>query len=247
MDLFSELEESSKKKRKLGQIQMVAVEYPELFQEYYQLLVSSKKNLSSLYEKDEQLRRLGETLRVQESMRTKTIIRSFYQVNIQRLIENTNFAAQQLYVHIHNKCSSKYNILTVLPPMEVNMGTDKPFRIDSAYRPDCDACVFMREISNLPSEEKMHRWRERYSEQVKVVTELGDNVSQHSEDSVRAALRDIFPALSDEVHQAAARFEDGANFRLPRGGAVYSFPQILAMATVVKDAGLTPVYPYVEK
>lgn len=143
------------------------------------------------------------------------------------------------------------------PPEDVldNLPTDRElmqrrvdkndFIIDNVYEWNCDLVVFMRKVMQVSSKERMVLWRERYSEQVKVITKL-EGCGMQSEESVRAALATIFSVLSDEVHQASARFEGDGSFLLPRAGTVFTIPQIFAMASIVSGVGLTPVYPDVK-
>jgi hypothetical protein len=106
--------------------------------------------------------------------------------------------------------------------------------------------VFLRKISDLTSKEKSAQWHARYASEVHVLTKL-EGVNFQPEDEVRGALESIFGVLSDEVHQAAARFESDGVFYLPRAGGAFSFTQILAMASIVASSGLVPKYPTAEE
>jgi hypothetical protein len=154
-----------------------------------------------------------------------------------------------LYFHIYRELPlPSQNVLDALPSdielrqRQVDIGGER-VAIEPSYEKNCELARFLRQVSLVvSSKEKMEMWRARYAAEVAVVTKL-DGCGMQPEDCVREALTTIFSVLSDEVHQASARFESDGSFLLPRASTVFTIPQIFAMASIVKDAGLTPKYP----
>ena len=169
---------------------------------------------------------------------------------IKRSVNDAWQAAADLFTIIYRD-QAPYNVLDNLPPnaeltsRQVTFSDGSTYDIEQSYFNNCDTVMFLREIASLPSKEKSAKWRERYAAKTSIVTSL-DGVNAQPEEVVRCALGSIFGVLSDEVHQAAARFESDGQFVLPRAGSAFSFAQILAMASIVANNGLTPQYPTAE-
>jgi hypothetical protein len=244
-------EKQDKKRKSIDQLNRAAQEMPELFRDHMKLLLESQETMQELARVRVQYHAATETMRVQMSTGTTTIIRSLFQVAISKIKDEAWRAVSDLYTHIYNE-QAPYDVLACLPTDAdlithvVTFTNGSTHTIDEGYYRNCSAVVFLREISNLPSKEKSVRWRARYAAEVPVLTTL-EGVNYQPEEEVRRALESIFGVLSDEVHQAAARFETDGNFYLPRAGSAFSFAQILAMASIVASNGLVPKYPTAEE
>jgi hypothetical protein len=235
-----------KKRKSIEQLSRAVADSPELFEDHIRLIKEAQETSEHLSQLREKYHVLTETMKVQMGADTKTIIRSLYEVAIKKFINEAWGAAGNLFTIIYGE-QAPYDVLVSLPSNQelltrtVALPEGKLYSIPSAYEGNCDVVVFLREIANLSNKEKSARWRSRWAARVNVVTEL-EGIQQPEED-VRQALDSIFRVLSDEVHLAAARFESDGNFYLPRAGNVFTFSQILAMATIVAESGLAPKYP----
>jgi hypothetical protein len=123
-------------------------------------------------------------------------------------------------------------------------------KLDGRYNGYLDALEFLRSIRDLPRGQKLHKIRLHYSERAELPGNIAElpSMSVVGEDKVRSALGQIFSKLSDDIHQASYRFDnESGNFILPRATGNITIADVYAFATIVIEAGLTPVYPTAAK
>ena len=109
------------------------------------------------------------------------------------------------------------------------------------YTENVDAFLFLRSIRDMVGLEKKQAYFRRIADTIKVITDI-DNLNHVDEMDVRKALRSIYGALSDSIHQAGARFTGNEQFVLPKAIPLITVPQVYAFASIVQEVGFVPVY-----
>ncbi len=241
------IQETEKKRKSIDQLSRIQADCPELYSEYIILLHSNSALLMENKTISDKNRILAEDVKIHSLSGAFTILRSLYEVVIARFRIDTWERAKLLYYEIFQVMPVDDKVVLHHLPNDIllkqrrYLGTDgAEHAIEQSYGRHCDDVIFMRSLSSSASRAQL--WRERFADHCSIANLPGHPDRRASDEDVRTAIKDVYDKLSNEIHQIGARFENNGIFVLPRSDK-YSEAEVFALATVVKEAGLDPLYP----
>lgn len=250
--LGNESEIVNKKRKSFTQATAIlnSPDYKEFSEDYF-LMESQFENLQKhreeLLKVEQNYYRLVQTFKSYVDDGSKTIIRSMFEVVIRKYEEKLYNEAVSLFCFYYNKpFNDTEDSLFAFSQEDINTILTQPCY--SSYRVYCESLMFLKVLNerSLSRSEKLTEIRIHYSEHVSMPNNIDNlpSVARVGENVIRNALSSIFGKLSDEIHQASARFDgDSGNFILPRATGSITVADSYAFAIIVKEAGLNPVYP----
>jgi hypothetical protein len=225
--------ENPKKRKSIDQLKEISAEKPELFEEHETLKSDCMEYLHKCLQLERQVQNLNETVKVYSSRGRETVIRSFYEVVMEKFKNDSWNIVRQLYVLLYHQEACDGTLLKDLPSYEEIVTADV---VNSEYF--ADWVKFFRSKPNWES------WQEKFANTVQVVSKL-DHLHKADARNIRSALMTIYGKLSDEIHKASDCFEGDGKFLLPHPNGRLNVDDIYAIATIVKYVGLIPTYSMV--
>lgn len=251
------IEEESNRKRRLSIQQAFEVQqhYPDYFEESEfakrelftmtrQLMLSTQQLLDA----NEKIHVHQETIKAFAGTGSKTIIRSFVELYLKQYEDKLWMNANDLVYNLFgsNAESKPLQMLKntnddYLAEMKY-LGVDgNIYPIDNYFQRHVEQILFLRSVKRIRSSERKSKLLERISNEITIVSDL-PNCTAVDANKVKEAIVDIYGILSDEIHQAGARFGANDEFLLPKAEAPITIPQIYALASIVQALGFRPVY-----
>lgn len=242
-------EKETKKRKSIAQFNIISTspDYQDFMEEYTKVMVKFENYIETkekLSETMEKYNKLLLTFKTYVDDGSKTILRSMLEVTIKKFEDKLYYEVIELYTWYFGK---HYDSLTSGDLLDAFSFEDiRQIKLDEKYNGYLDTLEFLLSIRDLPRGQKLHEIRLHYSVRVELPGDIAQlpPIDAVGKDVVRSSIGKIFSKLSDDIHQASYRFDnESGNFILPRAIGNISIADVYAFATIVIEAGLTPVYP----
>jgi hypothetical protein len=249
IDEEREAKRDAKRRASSDALLKIGQSYPDHFEEFTTLTKERGDLLVQVNVLKDQVSQLGNTVKAFADTGSCAIIRSFYEIVIANYRNQLWQLARSLWIWVFQaEWFGDVNVLGDLPNdidlMALQFTYEgKTVIIPPEYKSNAKSVIFLRTLTGMPEKEKKEEFRTHFAYNTPEVVDTLENSTKIHPDVVRESLAGIYKTLCYDDHQSGARFEGACDFILPKANSVRSIATIYAFATIVKVAGLNPIYP----